>query len=118
MTVVIYARNFSTTAEVLRLTSTQVVVRDHRGNELRYRRDDGRQVGNQYGGGELRPLNDPQWLAQRRELRRKNAVSAVHAAAAAIRFDTTEVGRQKLLDLRDAVDQALNTFDDTNRSAA
>jgi hypothetical protein len=114
MTVVIYSHHgwASYTAEVLRLTPTQVILQGRSG-ELRYRRDTGRQVGDHYGGGELRPIDDPGWLGQQRDMRRRNALSSVRAAFDEIRHDIGDNGWARLVALQSAVTAALTVFDET-----
>lgn len=112
MKVVIYDHDGSSTATVLRLTPTQIVLRTSHGNEARYRRDNGRKAGDHYGGGELRPTTDPAWLKQLRARREAAARDRVRAAADNLKFKTGAEGRAGLLALQDEITKALAVFDE------
>lgn len=120
MTVVVYRwqQGQSHTAEVVRFTNTQIILRAPRGQEIRHRRDTGRQVGDYHGGGELRPVTDPAWLAQEREAKERAAVDKVRDATNALRFKFGREGWAGLLALRATVDEALKAFDEQAGAAS
>lgn len=111
MTVVVYNNHSpeSYTVTVERFTPTQIVMRTARGNEIRFRRDNGKMVGDSYGG-ELRPTTDPDWLEQKREKSKRNAIAYVKGKADELRWDVRPDTREKLEIIQWAATQALRMF--------